>query len=157
MLDCMFIQMLIFRREDDSMRRGRHGSQGESHDGYLKHVIWRLIICSLSLTVSVCMCVQSVRRVREFSASVAAGAGSDAPEGRILKQVDAQMCSQQQSCYPPCLYFKIRQVFSFLFFSFTQGMPAISRITKCLQRVDQARQRSDGCKVDCNQQEIRTK
>lgn len=138
----------------------RHSSQGESHGGYLKHAIRRLFVCLVSLTVSVCMCVQSVRRVREFAASVAAGAGSDAPEGRILKQVDAQMCSQQQSCYPPRLYFNIRQLFFcfiFLFLFFTQGTPAISGITKCLQRVDKARQRSDGCWADCNQQEFRPK
>lgn len=121
----------------------------------MKHAIRRLFVCLVSVTVSVCMCVQSVRRVREFAASVAAGAGSDAPEGRILKQVDVQMCSQQQSCYPLRLYFKISHFFLFVFF--TQGTPTISGITKCLQRVDKARQRSDGCRADCNQQEFRPK
>lgn len=103
--DFTCIQTLFFKSEDDSTRCAEDVLVRVKAAMDTRR---RLLVCSESFdTVSVC----SLWENREFAASVADGAGSDAPRRRILKQVDVQMCTRQQSCCPPCLYFKISQVF----------------------------------------------
>lgn len=87
----------------------------------------RLLVCSVRSTVSVCAVCEKIESLLPPWQMVRAAMHRGGR--RILKQVDAQMCSQQQSCCPACLYFKISQVFFFLFF-FAQGTLTIRGIAE---------------------------
>lgn len=117
--DFTCIKTLIFTREDESTRCAEDTVVRAKATTDARR---RQLVCSVGSTVSVCAVCE---KNREFAAaSVADGAGSGAPRRHILKQVDAQMCSQQQSSCPSCLYFRISQVF------FAWGAPTIRGMTK---------------------------